>query len=273
MKPSKKVQRGFAVQRDWADSLNNVSIVLVGITHPGNIGAIARVMKNMGLRSLKLVSSRNCGPETDAFAMASGAYDIVRNAEIFTRLDEALPDCLMAVATSGRLGRKRSEALTPEEVIPDLMQRSREGPVACIFGRESRGLTNEEMKLCTHHLIIPTDADFPSMNVAHACAVVAYEIFKVSCHPMGFQVRRFRPAPLSHREQMFEHIQTVLIRAGFLDADKPLRMMRDIRRILNSANMEERDVKIIRGLFRKIDNLVRTADERIRVLEGRGPEG
>ena len=248
---------------DWAAALSRVRIVMVGITHAGNIGAVARVMKNMSLQNLTLVSSTDCGPETEAFARSSGAYDIVERASHPESLAHALEDTVMAVATSGRLGGKRVTAQPPEELVPVLMQHALEGPVACVFGRESRGLTNEELKLCTHHVIIPTDAEFASMNVAHAAAVMAYEIFKTACRPVNFQAKRTPPAPLKAREDMYAHIQSVLVRAGFLDASNPLRMMRDVRRILNSATMDDRDVKIVRGVFRRIENMMRAADERI----------
>jgi len=259
------------VHPDWDAALKNVRIVLSGITHAGNIGAIARVMKNMGLRSLTLVSSSDCGPETEALSMASGAYDIVQRAVIAEKLSEALADCIMAVGTSGRVGAKRSTARRPGEVIPELMERARVGPVACVFGRESRGLTNEEMKLCTDQMIIPTDSEFASMNVAHASAVTAYEMFRIACRPVGFQARGFRPASVEAREEMYQHVEDVLVRAGFLDPSNPLLMMRDIRRILDSAQMDDRDVKIVRGIFRKVHNMVRIADEKVRRLAS-GPD-
>jgi TrmH family RNA methyltransferase len=264
MTPSRKAQRGFRVHPDWADALTNVRVVMVGTTHAGNIGAVARVMKNMGLKDLTLVSSTDYGPDTEAPAMASGAYEIVEHSRLFSDLKEALSDTIMAVGTSGRLGGKRGAALSPDEVIPELMRRAQEGPVACVFGRESRGLTNEEMKLCTHHMIIPTDAEFASMNVAHAAAVTMYEIFKIACRPVGFQVRKRVPASVEVREEMYAHIESVLLKAGFLNRSNPLRMMRDIRRILNSADMDARDATIIRGIFRKVGNMIRIAEEKAR---------
>ncbi|MDQ7782004.1 MAG: RNA methyltransferase [Desulfomonilaceae bacterium] len=273
MKPSRKVQRAFSVHPSWAAALDNVRIVLVGTTHAGNIGAVARVMKNMGLRKLTLVSSTECGPETDAFAMASGAYDVVEAARSEIHLADALAETHMAVGTSARLGGKRVTARSPDVLIPQLMENAMAGTVACVFGRESRGMTNDELKLCTHHMIIPTDARFASMNVAHAVAVTAYEIFRVACRPIGFQTKPFTPAAVGIREEMYAHIEKVLIRAGFLDPSNPLRMMRDIRRILNSANMDARDVTIVRGIFRKVDNLVRIADARVRELEDRLTSG
>lgn len=267
MKPFKKVHRGFAVHPDWAQALRNLHVVLVGTTHPGNVGAVARVMKNMGLEKLTLVSSTDCGPETEAEATASGAYDIVENARAVTDLAQALDTMLMAVGASGRLGGKRV-AFTPEEVIPELMEVASSGPVACVFGRESRGLTNEELKLCTHHMIVPTDNRFASLNLAHAVAITAYEIFRKAGRPMGFRARRFLPASNARREEMYLHIEHVLIRAGFLDRTNPLRMMRDLRRIFNSARMDDRDVTIIRGIFRKMDTMIRLADEKVHRLEG-----
>lgn len=227
-------------------------------------------MKNMGLSKLTLVSSTHCGPETEAKPTASGAYEIVEQARSVTEMAQALDSTVMAVGTSGRLGRKRVTALTPEEVVPDLMEAALSGPVACVFGRESRGLTNDEFKLCTHHMIIPTNAQFASMNLAHAVAVTGYEIFRRVCRPMGFRAQRFQPASNARREEMYAHIETVLVRAGFLDRANPLRMMRDIRRILNSARLDDRDVTIVRGIFRKMDTMIRLADEKIRRLEESG---
>ncbi len=234
----------------------------MGITHPGNIGAVARVMKNMALQNLMLVSSTECGPETEAFAMASGAYEIIQRAERFAALSGALQECVMAVGTSGRLGGKRSAARVPEELIPEFMDLARSGPVACLFGRESRGLTNEELKLCTHQMIIPTNLEFASLNVAHAAAIVGYEVFKIACRPLGYQAVRFRPAAVARKEEMYQHMESVLVRAGFLDPANPLLMMRDLRRIFNSARMDDRDVKILRGVFRKMNNMVRRAQEK-----------
>ena len=262
MKPSRRVQRGFGVHPDWVDALHNVRIVLVGITHPGNIGAVARVMKNMALGNLMLVSSTECGPETEAFAMSSGAYEIIEQAKKLIVLSDALSDCVMAVGTSGRLGGKRSAARPAEELIPQFMEKARSGPVACLFGRESRGLTNEELKLCTHQMIIPTNVTFASLNVAHAAAIVGYEIFKIAARPVGYQALEFRPASVALKEEMYQHIESVLLRAGFLDPTNPLLMMRDLRRIFNSAQMDERDVNIIRGVFRKVGNLVLRSQEK-----------
>lgn len=261
------MQRGFGIHPEWVVSLNNLQIVLVGTTHAGNIGAVARVMKNMGLRKLILVSSTDCGPGTEAFSMSSGAYEIVERARRVENLHDALAESRMAVGTSARLGGKRATAQTPEKLMPVVMGRALLEPVSIVFGREARGLTNEEMKLCTHHMIIPTDSEFASMNVAHAAAVVAYEAFKVAARPVGFQARPFRPASVQAREQMYGHIEKVLVRSRFLDAANPLLMMRDIRRIFNSAEMDDRDVTIIRGMFRKIDNMIKIADKEIKTLE------
>ena len=248
------------------DALNNVKIVLVGTTHAGNIGATARVMKNMSLCKLTLVASTDCGPNTEAKSMSSGAYEIVENAVRWETLAGALENTVMSVATSGRLGSKRTSSRTPEELAPEVLKMSQLGEVAIVFGRESRGLTNEEFTLCDHQLIIPTDSKFASMNLAQSVAVIVYEIFKVACRPVGFQVNKFKPVDSKTREEMYSHIEAVLLRAGFLNKTNPLRMMREIRRILDSARMDSRDSKIIRGIFRKIDGMIRIADKRIQSL-------
>jgi TrmH family RNA methyltransferase len=272
MSASRMIQRGFRIRPEWIPALDNISVVLVGITHPGNIGAVARVMKNMALNKLTLVSSTDCGPDTDAFPMASGAYDVVERARKTTELRTALNETVMSIGTSSRLGGKRVSAKIPAELIPRLMESALAGPVACVFGRESRGLTNDEFKLCTHHMIIPTDAQFASMNIAHAVAVTGYEIFKAAGMPTGFQARKFKPASSQTREDMYEHIEKVLLRSGFLDTSNPLRMMRDVRRIFNSALMDDRDGKIIRGIFRSVANMVRIADEKVGRCERGGDQ-
>lgn len=266
MEPTKHVQRGFSVHPQYMDALNNVKIVLVGTTHAGNIGATARVMKNMSLCKLTLVASTDCGPNTEAKSMSSGAYEIVENAVRWETLAGALQNTVMSVATSGRLGSKRTSSRTPEELAPEVLKMSQLGEVAIVFGRESRGLTNEEFTLCDHQLIIPTDSKFASMNLAQSVAVIVYEIFKVACRPVGFQVNKFKPVDSKTREEMYSHIEAVLLRAGFLNKTNPLRMMREIRRILDSARMDSRDSKIIRGIFRKIDGMIRIADKRIQSL-------
>lgn len=258
----RNVQRGFTIHKDWAPHMANIHVVLVNTTHAGNIGAVARVMKNMGLSNLTLVSCTECGIETEAFSTASGAYEIVRKARRVDTLRAALEGMVMAVGTSARLGKKRTTARVPDELVPIFMDKARFGKVAYVFGREARGLTNEEMKLCTDHLIIPSDESFASLNLAHAVAILAYEVFKAACRPLGFQLSRFCPATVDSRERMYEHIQDVLLAAGFLQASDPLRMMRDIRRIFNSASLDERDVAIIRGMFRKMGNLIKRLSDR-----------
>ncbi len=260
------IQRGFRIQKLLAEIPHNIRIVMVGTTHAGNIGSVARVMKNMGLKRLVLVDAVSSGPDSDAFPMASGSYEIVEQAETYPDLSSALSDSLMVIGTSARLGQKRTSGRTPEELLPEIIESAGKGYVSIVFGRESRGLTNEEMKLCTHHLIIPTDSKFASMNVAQSVAVITYEIFKHISQPKGFQARKFVPAANESREEMYRHIEDILVKAKFADQANPLRIMRDVRRILNSAQLDERDVKIVRGIFRKIGNKVRILEKEIRVL-------
>jgi TrmH family RNA methyltransferase len=262
MRASRTIHRGFAVHPDWAPALKNVQVVLVGVTHSGNIGAVSRVMKNMGLESLRLVYSTDSGPATEAFGMSSGAYDVIEKAGRYSDLSRALSDVVMAVAASSRLGRKRAAPLTAAEAAPAILNSALKGKVACVFGRESRGLTNEEIKLCTHAMIVPTNAEFASMNIAQSCAVVFYEMFKIACRPINFQLRPGRPASVEELEGMFSHIESALEKVGFLRPWNHSEMMRDVRRILNAASLDERDVRMVRGMFRKIVNKVRTLENR-----------
>jgi tRNA (cytidine32/uridine32-2'-O)-methyltransferase len=253
----KSIQRGFSIHPSRKNTLANIEFVMVGTTHAGNIGSVARIMRNTALCNLSIVSSLDVDPDTDAYAMSSGAYSIIQRALRFDSLEEALSLSTMAVGTSGRLSSKRVYAKTPDELVPEMVDHAEKGKVSIVFGRESRGLTNDELKLCTHHLIIPTDADFASMNVAVAAGIVAYELFRYCCRPVGFQTKKFKAAPIQSKEQMFSHIEEVLVNTGFAQPSNALRMMREIRRILNSAQMDNRDVAIFRGIFRKIANTLR----------------
>ncbi len=255
----KEILRGFAVHPQWRAALENIRVVLVGTTHPGNIGAIARVMKNTGLSRMVLVATVECGPETESLTIAGRAYDIIESADRTATLEEALTGTILACGTSGRLSEKRSFSKTPDESAGELLNVALLGPVAVVFGRESRGLTNEELKLCTHHMVIPTDGAYASLNVSHAAAIIGYELFKNACRPTGVKAMLTQPAQVDVREGMYKHIETTLIESGFFEEGNSLIMMREIRRILNSAQLDDRDARIIRGVFRKMGNAVRFA--------------
>ena len=153
----------------------SIRIVLVGTTHPGNIGAVARAMKNMGIADLALVGPRHF-PHKDATARASGAVDVLKNAVVVETLEEALSDCVYTVGASARSRDINWPTLEPRECAAKLIEENRAGPVAAVFGPEKYGLTNEHLDLCDALLTIPTNPDFSSLNLAMAVQVLTYEL-------------------------------------------------------------------------------------------------
>ena len=161
------------------DALANVRIVLVEPTHPGNIGAVARAMRTMGLRDLRLVGPRRY-PSAEATERAAGAFDVLDRARVDGDLSEALADCTWAVAATARPRRLEWVQLDPAQAGRELVRRAVSGPVAAVFGRESAGLSNDEIDHCQAVLRIPTAPDFRSLNIAAAVQIAAYEIARAA---------------------------------------------------------------------------------------------
>ncbi|MBT8437724.1 MAG: RNA methyltransferase, partial [Gammaproteobacteria bacterium] len=161
--------------------LQNIKIVMVGTTHPGNIGAAARAMNNMCLSHLTLVDPQ-CPIGETAYARASGANAILDNRETCSELAQAIADCSLVVATSARRRSLPWPELSPPELADKLIFMDDSARVALVFGREHSGLLNEEIQLCNHMVCIPTNPEFSSLNLASAIQVLGYEIFSRHCN-------------------------------------------------------------------------------------------
>ena len=158
-------------------NLENISIVLLGTRIPENIGAAARAIRNMGIGQLVVVDPQNCDLTKICRMATHAASDVVEQMEVCDTLDEALAGFNFVVGTTARArtaGRTYTEA---RPMASELVRRTRDGLVAIVFGREDRGLTNEELKVCNLQLNIPTDEDYSSLNLAMAVQIVCYEIF------------------------------------------------------------------------------------------------
>jgi TrmH family RNA methyltransferase len=233
----------------------HIRVVLVRPTHPGNIGAAARAMKTMGLRSLALVEP--CAPRDEqARAMAANATDVLDTARVYGSLDEAIRDCAWVVGTSARHRRIEWPELTPGQAADELLARSRSQPVAMLFGQERAGLTNEELDRCQAVVTIPADPDYSSLNVAAAVQILAYEISKASLAGRPSTHR----APLATHEDMryfYRHLQEVLIETGFLDPRNPRLLMRRLVRLFNRAAPDDNELNILRGILTEIQRTYR----------------
>ena len=230
---------------------NKVRIVLVEPTHPGNIGAVARAMKNMGLMRLMLVRPRQY-PHADATARASGADDVLAEATVNSSLDEALTGCGLVVGASARLRNLSLPQLDPHQCAQQVMQEAISTEVALVFGREHSGLTNDELGRCHHLVHVPSNPDYSSLNLAAAVQVLTYELRMVCLaaqHADEPGSSDEPPAPADDMERFYAHLQETLEQIGFLDAENPRIMMRRLRRLFNRARLNEVEMNILRGIL------------------------
>ena len=226
----------------------DIHFVMVQTTHPGNIGAAARAMKNMCLRQLVLVRPGEF-PSEEAAARASGADDILRSARVTDSLAEAVADCRIVIGASARLRSVAWPQLTPREAAALVQHEARRAPVAVVFGRESSGLSNEELDLCTHLVHIPTNPEFSSLNVAMAVQVVGYELMLART---SLQSPVEVPKDLASNAQMegfFVHLEQALDDIGFADLRRSQKLMRRLRRLFHRAEPNSDEVNILRGIL------------------------
>ncbi len=233
-------------------TLSRVRVVLVGTTHPGNTGSAARAMKTMGLTELVLVAPECVFPSAESTTLAAGADDVLAAARVLPRLEDALADCVWAVGTSARRRGHSVPVLDPDPAARDLIARASEGPVALVFGRESSGLTNEELDCCNALVQIPTNPEFSSLNLAAAVQVLAYScriaaLAEVPPVPPGYDPDP--PATQAELEALFEHYLRALVRIEFLDPEKPRHLMRRLRHLYLRAGLSASEVRILRGIL------------------------
>lgn len=240
--------------------LERIRIVLIGTSHPGNIGGVARAMHNMGLAELALVAPR-CGVITqDSISRASGADHLLHQASVHATLEEAVADCTLAVGASARSRTLPWPMLSPRELAGRLPAECQpEGArVALVFGREDSGLTNAELQRCHAHVHIPTNADFSSLNLAAAVQVLAYECRMAWLNQADGQADAPSVAPVSDGEELathaeleryFEHLERTLIGIDFHDPDQPRQLMARLRRLYLRARPERMEMNILRGIL------------------------
>ena len=237
--------------------LSNIRIVLVQTSHPGNIGATARAMKNMGLSDLALVQPK-IFPSSEATSRASGADNILASANVYDGLQEALAPCELVLGASARIRHLGWSEVGPKKGCELVIAAAKQAKVALVFGRENSGLTNEELELCHHLLHIPTHPDFSSLNVASAVQVLCYEIYSTV---IGEQVIESpevedRPATSQEFEGFFQHLLMTLEKTDFLQLYKTKRLQQRIRRVFYRSELNRTEVNILRGILTAVNNKI-----------------
>jgi len=233
-------------------NLDNIRIVLVNTSHPGNIGGVARAMKNMGLTRLYLVAPRDY-PSEQADGRAVSATDILAAAVVVPTLDAAIGDCQFVVGTSARERRIPWPLLDARQCAERMARASSREQVAVLFGREDRGLTNEELQVCNLHLNIPTSQAYSSLNLAMAVQIVAYELRMQLASAAASDVECENwDTPFASRENMerfYTHLEETLIDIEFLDPKVPRQLMSRLRRLYNRVRLDEMELSILRGIL------------------------
>ena len=236
-------------------SLDKIKIVLVGTTHPGNIGATARAMKVMGLRRLCLVRPK-IAPDAQSYAMAAGADDILDTADIVDTLPDAISDCVRVLGTTARMRSLAWPVVTPREAAPSALAESRHGTVALVFGAEHSGLSNEDVSLCQQLIRIPTAQDFSSLNLAQAVQVCAYELCvaaQADSAQAAVNDSGDPPASSEDTERLYQHWLSVMTDVAYLFPENPRLLPQRVRRLLAKAELTVTETQIFRGFLAAVE--------------------
>lgn len=250
--------------------LQKVRIVLVNTSHPGNIGGAARAMKNMGLSQLYLVAPKEY-PADKAVWRAAGALDVLDAAVVVETLDDAVADCGLVVGTSARERRIPWPLVTPRECGERAVAEAGHHDVAIVFGREDRGLTNEELHKCNYHVHIPANPEYSALNLATAVQVLAYEVrmawltWKEGKAP-HFDDWDQPPAEHKALELYYQHLQETLERLGFLEPGNPRQTMTRLRRLYSRIRLDQMELSILRGMLTATQNYIFHTDKKIKQL-------
>ena len=232
--------------------LSSIRVVLVGTTDSGNIGAAARAMKTMGLSDLALVAPREF-PSAKATARASGATDVLAQAMVVERVEDAIADRNLVMGASARLRAITVPADTPREAAERIATLPDDTRAAVLFGREKTGLTNAELDLCQRLIHVPANPEYSSLNLAMSVQVMAYELRQCLLAPRIDLAEGAAPATQAAMDGFFEHLERALTHVRYLDPDNPRQLMRRMRRLFHRAQPDGDEVNLLRGVLTKIE--------------------
>ncbi len=241
-------------------ALGNVRVVLVEPSHPGNIGGVARAMKNMGVCQLALVNPPEDWAGEQARVRATSALDVLQQAEVYDSLEAAVSPCALVLGASARLRSSRWPQLPVDEAAGLALSRAQsQQQVALVFGREKSGLTNQELDLCHALLHIPTNPACSSLNLAAAVQVVVYELYR---HWLGDRKpvsNTFEGAPqvsAAVMEGFYAHLFSLLEKVEFMDPNQNEHFKRRMRKLFHRAGLNQKEVDILRGIFRACERKI-----------------
>ncbi|PIP80883.1 MAG: tRNA (cytosine(32)/uridine(32)-2'-O)-methyltransferase TrmJ [Gammaproteobacteria bacterium CG22_combo_CG10-13_8_21_14_all_40_8] len=239
--------------------LDRIKIVLINTSHPGNIGAVARAMKTMGILNLCLVDPQQY-PSALATERASSAADVLHQAQVVNHIEEAIADCHWVVGASARSRYLDWPLLSPRQLAESFQHQLVHGKVAIVFGRENSGLTNEELQYCHQQINIPANPDYSSLNLAMAVQVVCYELRMQFLQQQAQKSETIESSEnqlnlASHDsvEGFYRHFEQTMVKTAFLDPDQPKHLMKRIRRIFGRTALEAQEINILRGFLKSVN--------------------
>jgi tRNA (cytidine32/uridine32-2'-O)-methyltransferase len=239
-----------------------IRFVLVRPSHPGNIGAAARAIRTMGFTRLCLVAPQRY-PHADATAMAAGADDVLAGIVVLPTLVEAVADCTLVLGCTARRRGVALDELSPRQAAQRVLATSAQGEVAIVFGNERTGLENDELMSCHAAVHIASDPDFSSLNLAQAVQVLAYELrmAMLEAVPIAASSEKVEPLATSAQlEHFFGHLAQMLDDIDFHKGRSPRTIMQRLRRLFLRADMQEREVRILRGIFDDAQRMAKLAN-------------
>lgn len=233
-----------------ANPLDNIRIVLVGTLYTGNVGSTCRAMANMGIRHLRLAAPNLQNSWDEGRRLAVHATDILDGREEFATFAEAVADCVAVVGTTAREGLYRQHVRAPRDCAAELLTLAANGPVAVVFGREDKGLVNEEIAQCTHLLRIPVDEGYSSINLSQAALIVCYELFAAS--------GRYQPphekapmAPQAQKMHLMANWAEMLCATGFMQEVQKDHFMQGFHRVFSRGVVTRDDAALLLGVARQ----------------------
>lgn len=236
--------------------VENLRVVMVETSHPGNIGAAARAMKTMGQKRLYLVNPA-IFPSAEVTARAAGADDLLASAVICKTLEEAVSDCVLVVGTTARIRRVPWSVEGPREGAVRIVETAGTSQVAVVFGREDNGLNNEELGLCNFVVQIPTNPAFSSLNVAAAVQIICYEIMQAAGAGAITQQSEAPLATAGQMRKLYEHLEARMTEVEFLNPRKPRLLMRRVKRLFNRAQLDQNEINILLGFLAAVQEFMK----------------
>ena len=234
-----------------------VQIVLVETSHPGNIGSVARAMKNMGLSNLILINPKKF-PHAEATALAGNATDILDQAKVFNSIEEAVKSSKVIYATSARERTIEWPILSVKDASEEITQLAfEEVQVSILFGREDRGLTNEELQMANKHLIIPADPEYPVLNIAMSTQVVCYELYQASQKDPVLAWQDFPEYTAEELNHLIQHFNETVEALGLVDKKHPKQILTRMERMFRRLYPDQMEGNFLRGFLKAINNKIK----------------